>query len=109
MSDWRESKKLGLSKQSFDALISTNRDIADLSFHLLNEGYKYVPTGRLQTDPLERRFSQYMQMSGGRSSISFNFFGFVNRKMNILLIQVPVRLDHGIPESKIRLIKYGPI
>ena len=27
-------------------------------------------TGRFQTDPLERRFSQYRQMSGGRFLIS---------------------------------------
>ena len=66
LSDWRESKKHGLSRQSFDALISTNRAIADLSSDLLNEGYKYILTGRLQTDPLERRFSQYRQMSGGQ-------------------------------------------
>ena len=65
LSDWRDSKKHGLSKQSFDALISTNRAIADLSVDLLNEGYKYIPTGRLQTDPLKRRFLQYRQMSGG--------------------------------------------
>ena len=57
-SDWRDSKKHCLSKQSFDALISTNRVIADLSADLLNEGYKYILIGRLQTDPLERRCSQ---------------------------------------------------
>ena len=37
---------------------------------MYNEGYKYVLTGRLQTDPLERRFSQYRQMSGGRFLVS---------------------------------------
>ena len=66
LSDWRESKKLGLSKQTFDALISTSRAIADLSSELIHEGYIYILTGRLQTDPLERRLSQYRQMSGGR-------------------------------------------
>ena len=39
--------------QTFDALIN-NRAIADLSSELLCEGYEYVLTGRLQTDPLER-------------------------------------------------------
>ena len=66
LSDWRESKKNVLSRQSFDALISSNRAIADLSSDLLNEGYKYIITGRLQTDPLEPIFSQYRQMLGGR-------------------------------------------
>ena len=64
LTKWRDSTNFGLSKQTFNALISTNRPIADLSTDLLNEGYTYVFTGRLQTDPLERRFSQYRQMSG---------------------------------------------
>ena len=67
---WRDSMKLGLSKQTFNALISTNQVIADPSTDLLNEGYDYVPTGRLQSDPLERRFSQYRQMLGGRFLVS---------------------------------------
>ena len=67
---WRDTMKLGLSKQTFNALISTNQAIADLSTDLLNEGYDYVLTGRLQSDPLERRFSQYLQMSGGRFLVS---------------------------------------
>ena len=66
LSDWRESKKFGLSKQTFDALMSTNRAIVDLCSDLLHEGYTYIVMGRLQTDPLERRFSQYRQMSGCR-------------------------------------------
>ena len=33
---------------------------------LLSEGYDFVMTSRLQSDPIERRFSQYRQMSGGR-------------------------------------------
>ena len=70
LSDWKDSKQHGLSKQSFDTLISTNRAITDLSADLLNEGYKYILSGRLQTDPLERRFSQYRQMSGSRFLVS---------------------------------------
>ena len=30
---------------------------------LLNEGYRYVMTRRLHSDPVEKRFSQYRQMS----------------------------------------------
>ena len=37
---------------------------------LLAEGYEYVMIGRFQSDPLERRFSQYRQMSGGRFLVS---------------------------------------
>ena len=34
------------------------------SSELIHEGYIYILTGRLQTDPLERRFSQYSHMLG---------------------------------------------
>ena len=33
---------------------------------LLSRNYQFVLTSRLQTDPLELRFSKYQQMSGGR-------------------------------------------
>ena len=33
---------------------------------MLVEGYDFIMTSRFQSDPLERRFSQYRQMSGGR-------------------------------------------
>ena len=59
---WGDSTNFGLSKQTFNALISTNRAIAYLSRDLLNVGHTYDLTGRLQTDPLERRFSQYRKM-----------------------------------------------
>ena len=31
---------------------------------LLEEGYEYIFTGRLQSNPLERRFFQYRQIVG---------------------------------------------
>ena len=52
--------------------MNTNAAIADLSYDLIRDGFHYVLTGRLQTDPLERRFSQYRQMSGGRFLVSFS-------------------------------------
>ena len=35
-------------------------------YRRFTEAYQYVITARLQIDPVERRFSQYRQMSGGR-------------------------------------------
>ena len=49
---------------SFDSYSSCSEYM--LVVDLLSEGYEYVMVGRLQSDPLERRFSQYRQMSGGR-------------------------------------------
>ena len=60
---WRDSGKFGFSKQTFKALIQTNYVISELSLDLLTEGYDYVFTGRLQSNPLERRFSHYRQLS----------------------------------------------
>ena len=53
---WQVSRRFGLSQQTFKALIQTNYAISELSLDLLTEGYDYVLTGRLQSDPLERRF-----------------------------------------------------
>ena len=39
---------------------------------LLEEGYLYVRVGRMQSDPTERRFSQYRQMNGDRFLVSLN-------------------------------------
>ena len=39
---------------------------ATLIEDLLAEGYDFIMTSRFQSDPLERRFGQYRQISGGR-------------------------------------------
>ena len=41
-----------------------------LIHELLQEEYAFVLVERLQSDPLERRFSRYRQMSGGRFLVS---------------------------------------
>ena len=76
--EWQMSPAFTLTSQTSTALISTLRAQAMLIDDLLGEaydeiteeGYKYVLIGRLQSDPLERRFSQYRQMSGGRFLVS---------------------------------------
>ena len=90
LENWRDDKTLGLSRQTFDALIKTNRAIADLPNALLSQGYEYVLIGRFQTDPLERRFSQYRQMSGGRFLVSLNE---VMRSESIIKIKCMLERD----------------
>ena len=41
-----------------------------LIVELINDGYDFILTARLQSDPIEHRFSQYRQMSGGRFLVS---------------------------------------
>ena len=69
-SEWKtqqpaNTEKFTLSKQTTSALVTTLRCTATLIEDLLQEGYAYVLTARFQTDPLERQFSKYRQMSGG--------------------------------------------
>ena len=71
LDEWFDSqipncRKFTLSAQTNSALASTCRALACLIEDLLNEGYDYVLTSRFLTDFLERRFSRYRQMSGGR-------------------------------------------
>ena len=64
--------QIWLIKANFPPLRQTNNVISDPSSDLLSEGYKFVLTGRMQTDCLKRRFSHYRQMSGGRFLVSLN-------------------------------------
>ena len=49
---------------------TTLRAQADLIDELIDDGYEFVKTARFQSDPTERRFSQYRQMCGGRFLVS---------------------------------------
>lgn len=75
LDDWQKSQiscsqKYTLTKQTCSALITTLNAMADLCDELLGEGFSYILTARFQSDPLERRFSAYRQMSGGRFLVS---------------------------------------
>lgn len=59
-------ERFTLTEQTGSALKRTLRCTASLIEDLLAEEYNYVLTSRFQSDPLERRYSQYRQMSGGR-------------------------------------------
>ena len=54
-----ESSNFLLTKQTSNALIQTLRAQGELIKELLSDGYLFVMTGRFQSDPIERRFSQY--------------------------------------------------
>ena len=64
--DWCASQNFSPSKQTANALVITLRWHAMLVHDLHSEGYDYVMMRRLQSDPIENRFSQYRSMSGGR-------------------------------------------
>ena len=58
----------------------------------LTEAYQYVITARLQSYPVERRFSQYRQMSGGR---------FLNNLREVLNSKRILRCHSLIKENKV--------
>ena len=75
LADWLEKwhddcPAFTLTSKTSDALVLTLRAQSGLFKELLSEGYDFVMTSRLQSDPIERRFSQYRQMSGGRFLVS---------------------------------------
>ena len=73
MAEWVEAwqteripncEKFTLTAQTSSALVRTQN--SSLIEDLLGEGYDFILISRLQSDPLQRRFGQYRQMSGGR-------------------------------------------
>ena len=58
---------------------------------LLTEGYNFVLTARLQSDPLERRYGQYRQMSGGRFLV-----GLKDATVSEKIIKMKSLLKEGI-------------
>ena len=101
LSDWKSqaipnSQKFTLSAQINSAMIQTLRYQAALIEDLLSEGYKFVLTARFQSDPLEKRYGQYRQMSGGRFLVSAKD---VDRSENILKIQSLVKEGFEIDNS----------
>ena len=75
-SEWQECKlpnceRFQLSSQTSDGLMRTLRCQAALIEDLLEtQQYEYVLTARFQSDPLEKRYGQCWQMSGGRFLVS---------------------------------------
>ena len=75
--DWLDSwlkngcTSFRFSKQIMSALIWTLRSQASLMKELfMSQEFKYILTVRLQSDPIERRFSQYRQLNGGHFLVS---------------------------------------
>ena len=62
---WSESPYYTLTTNTSKALTTTLVAQCRLINELLSEGYMFVMTGRLQSDPVERRFSRYRSMNGG--------------------------------------------
>ena len=63
---WSTSQNFSITKQTSQALITTLKDTSCSLSEVFNEGYKYFLTVRFQSNPFERQFCEYRQMSGER-------------------------------------------
>ena len=69
--DWQQERisnceRFTLKSQTASAFIKALLCHASFIKDLFEEGYELVLTSRFQSDPIERRFAQYRQMSEGR-------------------------------------------
>lgn len=83
-STWKNSKNPGLTKETFLAVNLVCDSLVSISKYLLLEcGFGFVLLGHLQSDPLERRFGRYRQMSGSNYYISLKNVCESERKIKI--------------------------
>ena len=80
----------------FQATVPTQQAQAHLVTNLLQEGYEFVIPAKFQSDPLEQRFSQYRQMSGGNFLVSLRE---VLNSENTLLCKSLLKERDGILEE----------
>ena len=67
-----------------------NEKIANLTDDLLNKNHDYILTSRFQSDPIERHFSKYRQMSGGPFLVSLRE---VNNSEKFFLLNFIIKAD----------------
>ena len=88
---WQRSKKAGLPRQTFEALIRTSKAMIHLVEYILDEKpvIEYILPGFLQQDPLEGRFGWYRQLCGA------NYF---NNVLQFIEAEKTIRL-HSLVKS----------
>ena len=103
--EWKDEsisncERFTLTENMSNALKRTLRCTASLIEDLLSEGYEYVLTSRFQSDPLERRFSEYRQMSGGRFLVGLRE---VNSSEKILKIRSLLKENINFLEEDLQI------
>ena len=97
----QNAEKFTLSAQTSSALRRTLRCHAALIEDLLSEGYDFVLTARFESDPIERRFGQYRQMSGGRFLVSLKDVAHSEKILKIKsILKESLDLEDHIEQGK---------
>ena len=82
---WQDSKKPGLTRETFLAIRHTCVSLADCASYLLDKlGFSYVLLGHLQSDAIESRFGWLRQLSGANYFISMKQVLDSDRKIRAL-------------------------
>ena len=89
LNEWMLSGKKGLSKQTFTSCFQTSQSFPLLIQHLLEiKGFDYILTGNNQSDPPEKRFGRYRQLSDANYSGSEKQFLDAEKSMNQVSHQI---------------------
>jgi hypothetical protein len=82
--EWEKMpKKSSLTKETFTALKQTAAALPQLTEYLLEKGLKYVLLGMINSDPLEKRFGWFRQLSGANYFASVRQFLEAEKKIRI--------------------------
>jgi hypothetical protein len=86
LSEWQNMSggKTALSRETFLAIQQTTPALRELSIYLLEEKkLDYVLLGKMNSDPLERRFGWYRQLAGANYYISVRQFLEAEKKIRL--------------------------
>ena len=73
---------------------------ASLIEDLLEQGYEFVLTSRFQSDPIERRFAQYQQMTGGRFLVGLKYVTSSEKIIKIKsLLKEEIDIDNNVKDT----------
>ena len=88
--DWLESWKAMccttgmLTLETHSALALSTNCLIEITNYCINElEFKYILTGKLQTDPLEYRFGKYRQLAGGQYNVTLRQILEIEKKLRL--------------------------
>jgi hypothetical protein len=84
LNEWENMpRKTALTKETFTAVKQTAAALRELAEYLLGKGLKFVLLGMINSDPLEKRFGWYRQLSGANYFASVRQFLEAEKKIRI--------------------------
>ena len=89
-----------MTSQAASAFTRTLLFHASLIEDLLEEGYEFVLTWRFQSDPVERRFVHYRQMSGGKFLVGLKDVTSSEKIIKIkILLKKEIDVDNNVKNT----------